>query len=311
MPNYKYHLQPYSATSKRTCPRCGKSKCFTLYLDENNVPAGPEYGICDHKKCGYFKYPGADVAPSTLTPVIAEPSNPIYYTREDVARYRADAMKNNLCQYIKGKFDDTKLHSILKDYCVGSIDGAIIFWQIDTHYNIHRGKCMWYNPDGHRTKCTRPDGTEYGRVKAMWQYLNRQRENEPEMCYFGQHLLPLHPDKPIALVESEKTALVMSYYYPRFNWLATLSLNNFQSYRLSFLQESKQPLIVFPDFDAYDRWKAKAESILATMPDRLIFVDDFITEYGTAKEDIADVFLTNAYILQSKFNKQMDLYFQI
>jgi hypothetical protein len=123
--------------------------------------------------------------------------------------------------------------------------------------------------------------------------------------------LHLHPDKPIALVESEKTALVMSYYYPRFNWLATLSLNNFQSYRLSFLQESKQPLIVFPDFDAYDRWKAKAESILATMPDRLIFVDDFITEYGTAKEDIADVLLTNAYILQSKFNKQMDLYFQI
>lgn len=44
---------------------------------------------------------------------------------------------------------------------------------------------------------------------------------ELTQCLFGEHLLPLYPDKPVALVESEKTAVICSGLMPRFLWRAT------------------------------------------------------------------------------------------
>ncbi len=38
---------------------------------------------------------------------------------------------------------------------------------------------------------------------------------------FGEHLLPMNRGKPVAIVESEKTALVAAYYLPEYVWLAS------------------------------------------------------------------------------------------
>lgn len=181
---------------------------------------------------------------------------PVYYTRQDVANYTANKLDNNLCKYLLTycALDVHRLKNILRDYCVGSIDGGIIFWQIDEQFRIHRGKVMWYNPDGHRTKILSSDGTERGKIKAMWQYLKRDRKNEPEMCYFGQHLITLYPGKSIVLVESEKTAIIGAYFIPKYNWIATLSLNNFNAHRLNFLKEFQKAVIVCPDKDGYDKY---------------------------------------------------------
>lgn len=308
MPTYRYHLQKYSPTSKKTCPSCGRSKCFTLYVDADNRPAGDRFGICDHAGCGYRLYP-TNTAP-TLPPIVEKKANPVYYTKDDVKAYRKAAMKNNLCQFLAPKFHTPYFDRVLRDYCIGSIDNAIIFWQIDSHLQIHRGKVMYYNTDGHRVKLQRKDGSEYGRVKMMWNFLHRDRAVEPEMCYFGEHLVTLYPDKPVALVESEKTAMVMSYFFPWFNWIATLSLNNFQSYRLGFLKDYRRPVIVFPDFDGFDKWQDKAIAIKNLAPDSLIFVDDFITQYGQGHDDIADLFIRHGYNIFPQFDTQMQLYFQ-
>ena len=45
-----------------------------------------------------------------------------------------------------------------------------------------------------------------------------------KQCFFGEHLLNEY--KPIAIVESEKTAIIASAYIPKFNWIAVGSLNN-------------------------------------------------------------------------------------
>ena len=37
----------------------------------------------------------------------------------------------------------------------------------------------------------------------------------------GKYLLPLFPEKPVALVESEKTAIICAGLIPKFIWLAT------------------------------------------------------------------------------------------
>lgn len=302
---YKYHLQKYTGReSRHTCPRCGRSQSFSLYVDADNRPAGMQYGRCNHAQCGYILYPNG-IAPQA-EPIPENKKTQIYYTKSDIKAYRRDAMQNALCQYLAPRFYLPYFDRVLRDYCVGSVDNAIIFWQIDARFNIHRGKVMYYRADGHRVKLTRKDGSEYGRVKMMWQFLNRDRDNEPEMCYYGEHLATLYPDKPIALVESEKTALVMSYFYPKFIWIATLSLNNFQAYRLSFIKD--RPTIVFPDCDGYAKWLAKAEAISAVMPDASITVDDFIVRYASGKQDLADLFLKYSYDIAPYFEYEMKIY---
>lgn len=302
MPNYKYHLQPYSRTSKRTCPKCGKSKCFTLYLDAEDRPVGNEFGRCDHAGCGYFRYPSADTSPTTAAPIVTTQQPPQYYTKAEVQKYRAFEMDNTLSQYLANKFlDIDRLKSVFRDYCIGSVENGIIFWQIDETFKIHRGKVMWYKDNGHRMKLTRTDGSEYGKVQMMWKYLNHDREREPEMCYFGQHLVSIYNDKPLAIVESEKTAIIMSYIYPEFVWLATLSLNNFQTYRMNFLREIRRPITIFPDCDGTDQWEQKTAAIRELMPGIKIAVNPFTHIFGEGKQDLADIAFEGFFAGDSTF----------
>lgn len=306
MPTYRYHLEKYTGrNSRHTCPKCGRAQSFSLYLDADNRPAGPQYGRCNHAGCGYLLYP-TSVTTSTAAPVVTEKKPPIYYTKADVKAYRAAAFDNPLISYLAARFYIPYLERVCKDYCIGSIDNAVIYWQIDEKFNIHRGKCMWYDSNAHRLKLKRKDGSDYGKVQMMWKYLNRDRDREPEMCYFGQHLTALHHDKPIAIVESEKTALVMSYYYPNFIWVATMSLSNYRSYRLGFL--GNRHAIIFPDHDGFDAWEDQTRQIRSVMPDARITMDDFIIRYANGKQDLADLFLKYGYDISQYFNDEMKIY---
>ena len=40
-------------------------------------------------------------------------------------------------------------------------------------------------------------------------------------CLFGEHLLTRYPERIVALVEAEKTALIGAGFIPEYNWLAT------------------------------------------------------------------------------------------
>ena len=46
-------------------------------------------------------------------------------------------------------------------------------------------------------------------------------EWELSQCLFGEHLLSLYPDRTVALVESEKTAVICAGFIPEYVWLAT------------------------------------------------------------------------------------------
>ena len=41
-----------------------------------------------------------------------------------------------------------------------------------------------------------------------------------KQCLCGEHLLSEKPTKPVAIVESEKSALIATHYMPEFIWLA-------------------------------------------------------------------------------------------
>lgn len=75
----------------------------------------------------------------------------------------------------------------------------------------------------------------------------------------SNHLIPLLPEnknRPVALVESEKTALVASYYLLQFLWIALGGKNGcFNANSLSVL--AGRSVVLFPDLGSIDYWQSK------------------------------------------------------
>ena len=63
----------------------------------------------------------------------------------------------------------------------------------------------------------------------------------------------------MALVESEKTAVIASIYYSDYIWLATGGKSGFTEDKCLPLKERK--VEVFPDLGCYDKWSEKAASL--------------------------------------------------
>lgn len=127
-------------------------------------------------------------------------------------------------------------------FITGEMGDALIFWQVDDKRKIVNAKSINYRFDGHRDK----------KMPPMVLY-----PGNPQ-CLFGQHLLGEDPTKPIAIVESEKTALIMSIVMPEFVWMACGSLNNFNEHFLKPLRH--RTIIAFPDVD-YTRNKESGYSV--------------------------------------------------
>lgn len=118
----------------------------------------------------------------------------------------------------------------------GRMPDAITFYQIDQTYNLLNAKRIFYRPDGHRDKRYPPHLT---------------LSDNPQ-CLFGLHLLAeAPPEAAIGVVESEKSAIIMSIARPHMLWMATGSLNNFNAMMLEPLRQ--RPVTAFPDVDSETR----------------------------------------------------------
>ena len=130
---------------------------------------------------------------------------------------------SDLVTFLRTVIDPVVLEGLIDDYRIGVTKSkATIFFQIDVQGRCRTGKIMMYNPEtGHRIK----DPDVPGRVSwvhSMMKKAGMLPENwELSQCLFGEHLLPLYPDKPVGLVESEKTAVIAAGLMPKYLWLAT------------------------------------------------------------------------------------------
>lgn len=75
-------------------------------------------------------------------------------------------------------------------------------------------------------------------------------------CFFGEHLLPHIRDKPVALVESEKTAMLATHYLPQFLWLATGGKCSCMN-RETIKSLQGREVILIPDLNATDEWRKR------------------------------------------------------
>lgn len=196
---------------------------------------------------------------------------------------------NTLVDYLHLIESEEKVNAVLAKYHIGSTkQKEIIYWQIDLRGRVRTGKVMAYGNDGHRIKSK----------NANWMHAIEGIEQLAPQCLFGEHLLREH-DGPIALVESEKTALIFSLLCPDTLWLATGGINGFVHDRLWPIMN--YDVVVYPDADALYEWSKKAE-IFNREGYNLIIPNEYRTmctpEACQHKCDLAD------FLLQGKLDNE-------
>ena len=110
-----------------------------------------------------------------------------------------------------------------------------------------------------------------------------------EGLYRSEHLLHDKVNANVALVESEKTAVICSLLLPEYIWLATGGKSQFND-RLMVLKGRK--VTAFPDIDVYEEWRKKTKNY----PMLDITISDILERNATPEQrerqvDIADLLL--------------------
>ncbi|HTD39228.1 MAG TPA: DUF6371 domain-containing protein [Mucilaginibacter sp.] len=214
---------------------------------------------------------------------------PLFINPEIVDATICKYERNNFVQYLLETFGIDVTYRLICQYRVGTAKhwrGATVFWQIDAEGWVRTGKIMLYD-------------TQTGkRVKKPFSHItwahcllepkseSRESQKSPEdknaadlrtsgladfrttfklkQCLFGEHLLTQFPDKPVAIVESEKTAIIASAYDESFIWLACGSISNLNATICKPLHGRRVTL--YPDLGAFDKWKAKARQLQQAIP---------------------------------------------
>ena len=315
-----YTLQKYAGRSTRhTCPQCGRPHCFTRYVDPGGNMLDETVGRCDHESsCGYHRTPKQyfDEHPSLKqdwrTPASdrnyssarRHTSGSIQHSRQQPKHKPPCTIPRTLLEksvrtdipstfvtFLKTIFPEETVTSLITRYHLGVTRSRdVIYFQVDAKGRIRTGKIMKYDPaTGKRLK---DPGTPF---RISWVHSLMKRSGHlPEdwqltQCLFGEHLLsePRSRVRTVALVESEKTAVIASAIMPKYIWLATGGKSQLSPEKLSVLRGRK--VIAFPDVDGYRQWTEKLSSIAGLN----ITVSDVLEKNATDRDrhdhiDIAD-----------------------
>lgn len=302
--DYNYILTPYSGKkSRHTCPSCQSHNTFSLYVStKTGQPLAKQVGRCNKEnKCGYHYKPKDffkdHPSPSELYSMNNHPNLPyVRYTAPQQPSYIDQALfqrsvdmeaKNHFLDYLKELFGKILTLRLARRYLIGTSsqwEGATIFWQRDAFDKIRTGKIILYNSQtGQRIK------QPYNHITWVHSIL-KQKDFHLQQCLFGEHLLKDSPKQPVAIVESEKTAIIASVYMSNYTWLATGGISNFTPASMRVLVD--RDILVFPDLKCYGLWNEKAKQIKQKVRCKIV-VSDLIEKKANELEkkqglDIAD-----------------------
>ena len=309
------HIGSFSVYPKKnvfTCFACGAKgdPVAFLQLKENlSFPdairwLGKKYGIETDMEDYNYTPPEPTPPPPPLPTLELDPK---------MVAARRDLTDDNFVKFLKALPWDgaarQRIDGVLEIYRVGhSKFGHTIWWQIDENYKVRTGNMMKYNVDGHRVKEKNQYANDWIHAALERAGLIDLDKYEMRQCYFGQHLLKVFPKADINIVESEKTAIIMSIAYgcPQHQiWVACGGLTLITQERLEPFIKTGRYITLFPDRDGRERWKDKLDTIDYN---RLRYNDEFVTKYWKPedgeKADIADILIR--WVLEGKKHNTLD-----
>lgn len=302
---YKYILHKKSI--KHICPSCNKKR-LVRYIDiETNDYVNPKVGRCDREiNCGYhyspklfFQDTKQDYVSriSDSVPFLNLKKETDFHTSEVLNKTLKNFDRNYFVQFLKSKFEIKKVNEMVSDYKIGTADNSYfgtVFWQIDSLEKIRGGKIINYNSLGKRTKY------------INWIHAIQIKQKEIisfnlNQCLFGLHLMS-RSSKIIAIVESEKTACIMSMLFSKYEWMATGSLNGLNEKKIKVIKH--RTIILYPDLGIdngkgtpFLQWQQKRDALHKLGFD--IEISDLLEQKSTYSDrekglDIADYFIENS-----------------
>ena len=283
---YQYSLE--EGSKKYECPNCKKKRYVRYVHNQTKEYADYQFGRCDREhECGYHLYPTSKTI-----------DTPSYFTDNkptmEISYVSSATVESTLCNYetnafvmfLKTVYNEKMVNDVLTKYMVGTSDkygGSPIFWQIDEKNKTRSGKIMGYDKaTGKRIKTNNstPQITYFHTATSIPDFNFTQ-------CIFGAHLIK-DDEINYAIVESEKTALIMSLEMPEYLWLSVNGKGGFKESMLKPLRGKK--VVAFPDKACYEDWEKIANSINDFGYNIQVskVIESLSVESGA---DIADIFL--------------------
>jgi hypothetical protein len=279
MSTHRYQLDGSNREQKKKidCPYCGGRKTFTRYKDyETGDYLDNNTGLCDRAdKCQ------AHVKPKDFfanNPEKKPVFTPAYFEFEEKSLVHIPAPfllhtlknyeRNSFVLALLKHFPKTKVEQAIADYFIGTVAGGFkeetsnilstVFWFVNIRNEIRAGQVKLFN-DACKTVALQIGDNS---LKAYWmhrvikrgftkagktlpEWYNDYNEGPKVTCLYGEHLLAKYPNKPVAVTESPKNAIICSMVYDGFVWVATTSLSYLTKDRCKVLAGRKVHL--FPD----------------------------------------------------------------
>lgn len=336
MKDYRYKLEAYRGPSSRfRCPACNHPHKFTRYIDtRTNEYLSDDVGRCDREdKCGYHVKPSQFIKDSgtTWTPsrpreieIIREPDIiPDLPIEKTILAFR----ENELFRWTADLFGEETASNSFETYLIGSSKhwkGATAFHQIDYMVNPRQSKVMHYtrvdqftirrtkSPQmalkyDYKRKIYIPDTDNGDKIFFAGKRILNDWDAYLVQCFFGEFLL--NYDKyqwlDVAIVESEKTALICSIFWPQYLWLATGGRNGCKWRDPSVFKVLEgRNIVLFPDLGCFESWDHGREIIESHIKCR-IQTSDILEREATPSQredglDLADFLLEENGFPQSK-----------
>lgn len=222
----KYTLEKHPK-KKGVCPNCGQSEVFRYYQDEEGNRIEQQYGRCDRENsCGYHLKPRKER--SIVSAKYRLKTEEIIYPDKVLNEKLIACTKIHLSYFHTFCNKLTISNNHLEKWNVGTDKDKTVYVICDDEGKITNAKWFRYMENGRRDKTFKSH--------SLKQPINPGSNNQKYvMCLYGAHLLDREKSKVVCLVESEKTAVIASFFYPQFDWLSCGSANGLTDTKISVL----------------------------------------------------------------------------
>jgi Domain of unknown function (DUF6371) len=322
-------LEKYRGTkSRHTCPSCRARNCFVRYVSDDGNYLSDTVGRCNREsKCGYHYKPKEFFADnpqnkpkhnkrkvrkhygfasrkteSTEIKATIAKKTPDYIPYELFKRTLGNYDQNSFVHFLRILFPDNleAVQSTLKRYFIGTYEDYICFPYIDKQNRVCKAKLIRYDhATGKRLKGDFHTSSLSAKLGLGRNY---------KQTFFGEHLLR-NSDKPVAIVESEKSALIGSICLPEYEWLAIGSKQSLKVEKIARLP--RRDIILYPDADGFELWQEIA--LKACQKGLAVNVSNLIEKNATSAQkaegfDLADYLIDEQIDRLERYNEFVDRY---
>ncbi|HMG90740.1 MAG TPA: DUF6371 domain-containing protein, partial [Chryseolinea sp.] len=240
MSQYLYQLD--TSSKKYACPSCGHKSTFVAYVNsETKEPVDVyQFGRCDRENnCGYHRHPKEDpeLAAQKQESFVPKPEPKVVQIFPAESIYGPIINKTKTCISPLHVFCNKKLlipnDHLLKWGVYSDKDDLTVYIFRNFNNQVVNLKWFKYKDDGHRDKefnsfSLKQPSPPHPPKSPEEKNFGKERDTieKYQLCLYGEHLLPREVDTiPVCVVESEKTAVLASFFYKQFHWVACGSNN--------------------------------------------------------------------------------------